>query len=324
MYDWIRKITSGESGWLRMFALIPRPVVRMLCVITAWVLTALPAAGLSVKVKRNMDDLLGPRPEGELRVHARQYLFHVLMALYEILVDSRRLTDTGRWRFRSEGEEHLTDVLKLGRGAIVYTPHTGNFFYYYWYLCQRYDCLTVATAGSPELRPLYLRFAELGCPGLDYDSTPPLEQFRKLRGHLQRGGVVFLLGDFWRPSFPPARFFGRMTRIPAGAAALSIEGNVPVIPFCGWREKGFVHRLRFEPPLHLASTYNRSTREEAANVLHAYMERVIRERPAEWFYWFNAEERWEGAVGENGVKTGVEAAEGAPAAGPPQGSTFSA
>ncbi|AEI41486.1 lysophospholipid acyltransferase family protein [Paenibacillus mucilaginosus] len=323
MYEWIRKFTSGDNGWLRLIYLIPRPAVHLLCVITSWILSRLPAAGLPSRVRRNMDDLLGPCGVGERRTLIRQYLFNVFMALYEILVDSGRLPGSRGWRFRVEGERHLAEALEHGRGAIVYTPHIGNFFYSYWYLCQTYDCLTVATAGSPELRPLYLKFAELGCPGLDYDSTPPLELLRKLRSHLKRGGVVFLLGDFYRPSFPAVRFFGKSTRLPAGAAVLSMEGGVPVVPFCSWREKGFVHHLRFEAPLPLASSSGRNAREEVVGVLNTYMERVIREKPAEWFYWFNAEERWEASADHPGPGQPPEMSR--PAASAVQGSgTFGA
>ncbi|MCZ8521496.1 MULTISPECIES: lysophospholipid acyltransferase family protein [Paenibacillus] len=296
MYDWIRKVSTKEGKWgqwVRLVTLIPRPVVLAFCLTAAYAAGWLTASGLRAKVHANMRDLLGPCTLRKLKAYSQRYLLNVILVLYEILVESSRLQGSEKWRFRVEGEQHLAEALELGRGAIVYTPHTGNFFYYYWYLCQTYDCLTVATASSSELRPLYMRFADLGCRGMDYDSTPPLQLMRRLRSHLQQGGVVFLLGDFWRPTFPAAQFFGRSTRTPEGAATLSIEGGVPVVPFAGWREKGFVHRLRFEAPLHLASSFNRSSRKEAAAFLNGYMERVIRERPQEWFYWFNAEERWE-------------------------------
>ncbi|MGO4276682.1 hypothetical protein AB4Z22_43815, partial [Paenibacillus sp. TAF58] len=36
-----------------------------------------------------------------------------------------------------------------------------------------------------------------------------------------------------------------------------------------------------------------SERAEANLLLNAFMERIIREQPSAWFYWFNVHERWE-------------------------------
>lgn len=296
MYDWIGRITSDERSLDRLARIcgwLPRFVMLWSCSAAALLLYMLSGKGLRSRVQGNMRDLLDERSERKLSQWSHRFYRNVVLALYEILLESRRLEGSAGWRFKVEGEHRLKEALQLGRGAIVYTPHVGNFFYYYWYLCRHYSCLTVATGGSPELRPLYLKFLNLGCPGLDYDSTPPLELYRRLKKHLASGGVVFLLGDFWRPAFPASRFFGRRTRMPEGAAMLSIEQEVPVIPFYGYRERGFKHRLLFEEPLHLYSSFTRATRTDATNVLNRFMERVIRQQPDAWFYWFNAEERWE-------------------------------
>lgn len=109
---------------------------------------------------------------------------------------------------------------------------------------------------------------------------------RQLKAHLSRNGIVFILGDFYRPNFPRTTLFGRPTRTPAGAAAIAIEQGVPVIPFYGKREKGFRHVMVFDKPLWLHETFTRKQREEA-------LERSIRAVPDQWFYWFNVHERWE-------------------------------
>jgi phosphatidylinositol dimannoside acyltransferase len=296
LYEWIGKVTGNERKRRQLAALsrrLPGSFLLFLCRASAFMLYGLAGKNIKRTVLSNMSDLLPGRTPRELQRYRYRYFENIVITLYELLMESFGLEESAARRFQVEGEEHLSEALRRGRGAIVYTPHVGNFFYYYWYLCQNYSCLTVVTAGSPELRPLYLTFQPMGCTGLDYDETPPLELFRKLRRHLQAGGVVFLLGDFWRPSFPRSRFFGRVTRTPDGAATLSIDQLAPVIPFYGWREQGFTHRLRFEPALHLYASYSKATRSDATKVLNRFMERVIRERPEEWFYWFNAQERWE-------------------------------
>ncbi|MEK8128611.1 lysophospholipid acyltransferase family protein [Paenibacillus filicis] len=298
MYKWIGRWT-GQAGRLKRLAswmgLLPQSVIVAIGWFLATLLLLFSITGLGKRVLRNIQMLLPRRSELEhLRIRY-DYFYQLVMTHYELLVESERLYNPKAFpgRFTVEGEEHLEQALGLGRGAIVYTAHCGNFFYYYWYLCQKYDCLTVATASSEELRPLFEKFAAMGCPGLDYDHTPPLELMRRLRTHLRNGGVVFLLGDFYRPAFPLSSFFGQPSRSPDGTTMLSIELQTPVIPFCGWRKHGFAHHLSFEPALHLASSYTRSTRSEATVWLNRKLERMIRERPEQWFYWFNAEERWE-------------------------------
>ncbi|MCR8631891.1 lysophospholipid acyltransferase family protein [Paenibacillus radicis (ex Xue et al. 2023)] len=296
MYEWIGKITGNTLATRRfamLFRLLPQSLVLVLCKGMGCILYCLAGDKLRSKIGRNMLELLPDRSDKDRSSYSLQFFQNLLITLYELLLDSYQLQGSEAWRFCVKGEKHLEEALSMGRGAIVYSPHVGNFFYYYWYLCQKYACLTIATSGSSELRPLYLRFKDLGCPGLDYDSTPPLELLRKLRKHLSGNGVVYILGDFWRPTFPESYFFGKKTRTPEGAASLAIEHQVPLVPFYGRRLKGFTHELIFEQPLQLYDLYSRSQRAEATLMLNHHMERVIRKYPAQWFYWFNAEERWE-------------------------------
>ncbi|WP_248925587.1 lysophospholipid acyltransferase family protein [Paenibacillus hamazuiensis] len=296
MYEWISKLTGNSPAVRRLAAVcgwLPRPVTLALLHFAALLLYMLAGSRIIGRIAANMKDLLPQRREAGIRRYTRQYLANVVISLYEILIDSQRLSETGAGRFIVRGEQYLRDVLREGRGAIVFTPHTGNFFYYYWYLTKSYNCLTVATGGSPELRPLYEKFQAMGCPGLDYDSVPPLELLRRLKKHLEAGGIVFLLGDFWRPAFPLSEMFGRTTRSPEGAALLSIEQKAAVIPFYGRRVHGFTHELVFESPLPLYERFTRKQRGEATRLLNRFMEKVIRLHPEQWFYWFNAEERWE-------------------------------
>jgi KDO2-lipid IV(A) lauroyltransferase len=307
LYNWIGKITKDErklrtiARWLH---LIPRPFLFLLLWISGWFVYRL-AANARNQVSLNMAGLLKNHSSRQIARICRSYFCNLPIILYEILIDSHRLIESKEWRFETSGEEHLEEVLREGRGAILFAPHMGNFFYYYWYLSQKYSCLTVVTAGSPELRPLYLQFQRLGCTGLDYDDTPPLSLLRTLRKHLNDNGVVMLLGDFWRPHFPRAKFFGRVTRSPGGTALLALEQQVPVIPFYGFRLERFRHKMVFGPPIRLHEEFATSQRAEATDRLNQLMESVIEQTvPEQWFYWFNANERWESRRSETGTDSG--------------------
>lgn len=295
MYEWIGKLTRDRERlalWAHRIEYLPPWLIN-------WLLTA---AGLLLyswarQMRRDVmstmkECLPNVRPKA-LRRSVRRYFIHLTVSIYEVLVKSNNLSEQDTGFISMEGEDYLREVLQEGRGAILYSPHLGNFFYTYWFLSQRYDCLTVATASSPELRPAYLHFQRLGCRGLDYDETPPLELMRKLRAHLAGGGVLFILGDFYRPAFPLCRMFDRPTRGPMGAAVLAIEDRIPVIPCYGYRVKGFHHQVILEKPIRLDLAYTRQERADALQLLQSMMEGQIRQVPEQWFYWFNAHERWE-------------------------------
>ncbi|MDR6549663.1 lysophospholipid acyltransferase family protein [Paenibacillus qinlingensis] len=300
MYEWIAKLTLNDgkqSRLARVLPIFPLWLMSCLCAVLAALLCVVSRNGFLKRVEHNLADLLSPISKRKLRSLRRRYVRNVVYSLCEILLLSDRMQEKN---FKLQGEAYLHEAQQLanGKGFIIYAPHVGNFFSYYWYFSKRYDCLTVASAGSPELLPLYMKFAELGCKGLDYDRVPPLELYRTLKNHVLSGGVVFLLGDFWRSSFPLSKLFGRVTRTPEGAAMLALEQQVPIIPFYGYRKRNFKHQLIVGPPLNLHSQSARASRSARADtnlILNNFIERVIREQPASWFYWFNAHERWENA-----------------------------
>lgn len=298
MYEWIGSLTDDEKRLRRLqkwLKLIPRPLVAAICFIAGRILYRM-LHKEKERIIRNMKDLLKGHSDKEIEGFAKKYSYNLCMTLYELLIDSANLDEIKEKRFTIMGESYLEEALSHGKGVIVFTPHFGNFFYYYWLLSHKYPCLTVASADSSELKPLYMLFKRMGCKGLDYDTTPPLELIKTLKRHLKKNGVVFLLGDFWSPSFPPARFFNRETRSPAGTAMLALESEVPVVPFYGYRVKGFQHRMIFEPPMYLHKTYAKDQRTESVNALNYFMERVVTHIPEQWFYWFNIDERWEERV----------------------------
>jgi KDO2-lipid IV(A) lauroyltransferase len=246
------------------------------------------------RVVRNMGVLLPDAGWWQRLRMCRRYVVHECLTIYEQAIEYRRSFAPGRQQvqFAIEGGGHLDAALARGTGAIVYLPHVGNFFYPYWKLAQRYPCLSVVTAGSPELRPLFLGFHELGLQALDYDAEPPRMLALKLRQHLRRNGLVFLLGDFSRPSFDACQLFGRPSALPAGAVTLALASGAPIVPLVTWREHWRRHAMRFEAPIALHERFTPAQRPAALRELAAVLERLILQRPDQWLYWFNVHERW--------------------------------
>jgi KDO2-lipid IV(A) lauroyltransferase len=49
----------------------------------------------------------------------------------------------------------------------------------------------------------------------------------------------------------------------------------------------------FDRPIKLHDLFERHQREEATNLLNTKLQHTVMNVPGQWFYWFNAEERWD-------------------------------
>lgn len=295
MWDLIGALVMNRRRYLRITAVmlaLPRRASFGLATLAGWIIyLAVPSA--MNRIVDNLGEAFPHLSRRERRRLCRRYVIHECLTIYEHAIEYRRaLANDAAGLFRFEGIEHIDEALRAGRGTIVFGPHLGNVFYAYWALCQRYSCLTVVTAGSPQLRPLYAAFDELGCKGLDYDEEPAAALTLRLYAHLAKGGVVYLLGDFWRPTFPALPLFGRPSNAPLGGVALALEKGIPVIPFYTRRESWFRHVVHFDAPLRLRDKHGPGGLMAAAEELTRAMEDAIARTPEQWIYWFNLHERW--------------------------------
>jgi KDO2-lipid IV(A) lauroyltransferase len=300
MYRWIGRFTKGSrlQHATRLAMALPRPVMFGIVSMAGYAAFAL-AGQTRRRIIRNMAALLPATSRTARWRLAARYFAQECLTIYEQGIEYRRGLmgqgvggARGRVAFDVHGLEHLDAALSRGKGAIVVTPHVGNYFYFYWWLSSRHRCLTVATMGSAEIRQLYLGFEALGLRGFDYDNDPPLTIFRQLRKLLDGNGVVFLMGDFARPGFPQGTLLGKPSGFPAGPAALALESGAPVVPMAGARLTWRRHRMTFMPALDLAGRYGPDGKGRALEEIARAMETIIREAPDQWLYWFNIDERW--------------------------------
>jgi lauroyl/myristoyl acyltransferase len=295
LFEFISKFTDERymKKWsYRIAQKIPRWFVLFSCHILAYTISFFRKIGFNPQLIHNLQLAFTDVSKRKIKRIVRFYYYHLFLSLFELLIDAKHLHQREKKIFHVTGKEHIDNALQEGRGLIVYTPHIGNFFYYYWYLSRHYSCLTVATASDPQIKPIYLKFQDLGCRGVDYDDTPPLQLMKELRSHLETNGIVFLLGDFYRKFFPTTHFFGYLTHLPNGAAVISLEHKVPIICMEAMRIKKFQHQIRFRESLHLYQLYQNDQRKEANQHLHDWMESVIQNKPEQWFYWFDVHNRW--------------------------------
>ncbi|MBJ7337442.1 phosphatidylinositol mannoside acyltransferase [Mycolicibacterium sp.] len=155
----------------------------------------------------------------------------------------------------SIGGEHVAAALKVGRGAILALPHSGNWdMSGVWLTNTHGRFATVAERLKPE--SLYKRFLDyresLGFEVLPLTggSRPPFEILsERLRGN----GLVCLMSDRdLTKSGVRVNLFGEPTMLPAGPAKLALATGAALLPVHSYYEPD-VAVTAVSPPLDISS-----------------------------------------------------------------------
>lgn len=218
---------------------------------------------------------------------SKDYILHIAYMFYEVIVEKYKSP-----KYVVIGEAYIKETLKKGKGAILYSAHIGNFICFGSYFMKAYNCLVVVTGGSKELRPLYKIYVDRGYNIVDYDNTTYLELLRMLKKHLENNGVVILMGDFFRASFKDSILFGMHTSLPRGTAYLSTRLKTDVIACYSVRNIKNEQVIKIQKPINMSELYSVKELEEATNYLNKYIEDMIIDEPAQWFYWFEIDCRF--------------------------------
>lgn len=134
-------------------------------------------------------------------------------------------------RFRTAGIEHIEKAHAAGRGAVLATPHLGNWDAGGRWVAERWPLTVVVEVLRP--RRLFDRFvAHRRALGM---TIIPLQRGGDATGRclerLAAGDLVALVADRdLSGSGVSVRMFGRTTRLPAGPAVLALRAGVPLIP----------------------------------------------------------------------------------------------
>lgn len=191
-----------------------------------------------------------------------------------------------------EGQAHMEDALRGGRGVLLLASHYGN-----WEL--------MGLAHSAKGYPIHMAARRLDNPRLDrwlnrrrerfgstvIDSKSPSALRRMLTVLRAGGSAAFLIdqnvvGD--RGVF--VDFFGRLAYTHKVVSLLAMKTGAPVIPVFMRREKEGGHRMIYHKPLTLVRTGNRDEDVlENTRMMARVLEEEVRVRPEQWL-WFH--DRW--------------------------------
>lgn len=193
---------------------------------------------------------------------------------------------------RSSGEP-LERALAAGTGAILVSPHLGNWELGGLGLADLGYKINVLTFREPDEKVNELREKVRGERGIgiiyvDRNDSSPLAIIEAVNA-LRRNEIICLLGERDGSSHSiEVDFFGRPTPLPVGAAYLSLVSGAPVIPVFVPLEKGKYSTLMDD------AIYFKGGRSQhlqairsGMETLAAVFERYIRAYPDQWYNLFD-------------------------------------
>ncbi len=244
---------------------------------------ALPQARATVA--ENMSRVLGRPPDSDLVQAITREAFDLYARYWYDTFRVRRMRD-GVFAERTvfEGAENIDAALEKGVGAVVTTPHLGNWDVAgHWLHLHGYRLVAVAEALRPRrLLELFLEHREeLGMKILTL--TPDGNVGRRLAQHLSENWIVALVADReLSGGGVEVEMFGEKRKMPAGPAMLAITTGAPVLLCSSYTtERGW--KVRIHPPLEYERTGN--TKEDVVALtrrIASEFERLISARPADW------------------------------------------
>ncbi len=195
---------------------------------------------------------------------------------------------------RIEGREHMEKALKLGRGGIIATAHSGN-----WELLggalalSGFPIVGVAQKQKNNAMDRFINeYRALIGMHITYKSG-----VREMFTMLAEGWVIGLLMD--QDTNPRdgiiLPFFGRDTACVQGPAVLARFKDAPILPIFISRQSDGKHLLKIYEPVFVEKTNDKHADiKQTTVILNRLIETHIREYPEEWF-WLH--DRWKSVEG---------------------------
>ncbi len=194
---------------------------------------------------------------------------------------------------RKAGGNFLEEALARGNGAILISPHLGNWELGGLGLADMGYPINVLTFREPDEKVNELREKVRSERGIrfiyvDRNDTSPLAIIEAVNA-LRRNEILALLGDRDGSSHTAAMdFFGRPAQIPLGAAYLALASGAPVLPVFVPLE-GSRYATVMEAPVYFAAghaAHKNAVREGTEQILRVF-EKYIRAYPDQWYNFFD-------------------------------------
>ncbi len=239
------------------------------------------ARGYLRRATDNMRQVLGPQADPKEAARLTRAAF-ANYARY--MIDLVRLPHLNTSDFlhnvRVEGWEHVEAAYRVGKGVVFATGHIGN-----WDMAGA----AFAARGKPvsalveTLKPerwnerVQRTRTAAGVKAIPIENGPR-EMLAALR---KQEGLAVLVDRPLASDGVPVTFFGRRTRVPAGAATLALRTGSPVVPAALVRDpRGHGYVAHIGPPI-------LGERGDDASIMMqgimSWLEGIIRRYPDQWF-----------------------------------------
>ena len=238
-------------------------------------------------VARNLARITGRAPESP---EVQRLVGDAFRSYARYWLETFRLVREGKEffleRFQCAHAEHIDEVLARGKGAIVVVGHLGNWDAGGAWVGARGNLLvTVAEVLRP--RRMFDFFAE-------HRARLGMKIFAAERGvtaklaqAVEEGAVVAILGDRdLKGTGPRVDFFGELTTMPAGAAAVAVRTGVPLLVAGVYSAKLPSGKRGWEaeisPPIELPQKSGPEALGDLTRKAAKVLEEFVARRPEEW------------------------------------------
>lgn len=246
-------------------------------------------------VEQNLSIMLGrPRHTPEIRQLVRSTFRNYGLYLRDyVLINAINKNNFRDMVAEEHGNEHIRRALAEGKGAILITPHLGNWELGGIALAVRECPVHALTLRDSEAEVQQFRDKIRGSLGIETIHINPDDQttILKIARLLRENKVVAMLGDRLEGGKKTeVSFFGRRVYFPSGAVALAQATGCPLIPvFVVLRPDGR-YKAWMEKPIRVERRPGQNTAEILASKtqeLATAFEKVIRYYPDQWYQFFD-------------------------------------
>ena len=214
----------------------------------------------------------------------KKLYFNLSLSVMEFLILTKNPKAVSKWVTKVEGEEHLENLSKSGRGAVLLTAHMGNWeLLAAWLACKGYPLV----AGVRDPNDVHVSKL-LACyrKALGVETIPKKSLLLKGAKLLKQGKFIGILADQdGGTDGIRVSFMGKVASTVGGPAALSLLTKAPVVPIVSYRIAPYEHEILVLPPI---EPLYELPREEAIREMtikfNDILEGFIRRSPEQWLW----------------------------------------
>ena len=214
----------------------------------------------------------------------KKLYFNLSLSVMEFLILTKNPKAVSKWVTKVEGEEHLENLSKSGRGAVLLTAHMGNWeLLAAWLACKGYPLVAgVRDPNDVHVSKLLAYYRK----ALGVETIPKKSLLLKGAKLLKQGKFIGILADQdGGTDGIRVSFMGKVASTVGGPAALSLLTKAPVVPIVSYRIAPYEHEILVLPPI---EPLYELPREEAIREMtikfNDILEGFIRRSPEQWLW----------------------------------------